>query len=137
MFPEPSRWLAAGEPALLAAGLSRNKLAYLRSVAAAFVEGSMDERHLDALSTQQAAGVLVGLRGIGPWSASVVLLRGLGRLDVFPLRDSGVARSVALLGGDDVDLDAALATLGPTRGMLYFHLLLSRLESRRAQPGPP
>jgi DNA-3-methyladenine glycosylase II len=136
VFPEPSRWLAAGEPALLSAGLSRNKLAYLRSVAVAFVDGSIRERHLDALSTQKAAAVLVGLRGIGPWSAAVVLLRGLGRLDVFPLRDSGVARSVALLAGTDVDLDAVLATLGPTRGMLYFHLLLSRLETRRAQPEP-
>ena len=70
------------------------------------------------------------LRGIGPWSAAVVLLRGFGRLDTFPLRDSGVARTAALLSGDpNVDLDAVLEALGPTRGMLYYHLLLGRLRN--------
>jgi DNA-3-methyladenine glycosylase II len=69
----------------------------------------------------------MALRGIGPWSASVVLLRGLGRLDAFPLRDTGVASSIALLSGDPAtQADAILARLGDMRGMLYFHLLLGR-----------
>ncbi len=131
VFPEPSRWLAAGESTLRAAGLSRNKVLHLRSIATAFGDGTIRESHLETLSTPQAAELLVGLRGIGPWSAAVVLLRGLGRLDAFPLRDSGVARSVALAAGRSVDLDAVLSTLGPTRGMLYFHLLLMRLEARQ------
>ncbi len=131
VFPDPLRWLAAGESALHAAGLSRNKVAHLRSIATALGDGTIRESHLETLSTPQAAEVLVGVRGIGPWSAAVVLLRGLGRLDAFPLRDSGVARSVALAAGGSVDLDAVLSTLGPTRGMLYFHLLLSRLETRQ------
>jgi DNA-3-methyladenine glycosylase II len=64
------------------------------------------------------------------------MLRGLGRLDIFPLHDSGVARSVALIAGEDADLDRILEVLGPTRGMLYFHLLLGRLEQSRSQPVP-
>ena len=68
------------------------------------------------------------LRGIGPWSAAVILLRGLGRLDVFPLNDSGVAASLKLISGDaTIDLDRLLLHLGDQRGMLYFHLLLGRL----------
>jgi DNA-3-methyladenine glycosylase II len=137
VFPDPPRWLAAGESALRGAGLSRNKAAHLRSIATAIGDGTIRESHLESLTTPQAAEMLVGVRGIGPWSAAVVLLRGLGRLDVFPLRDSGVARSVALVAGRSVDLDSVLTTLGPTRGMLYFHLLLSRLESARAQLGLP
>ena len=59
-----------------------------------------------------------------------MLLRGFGRLDVFPLRDSGVARSLALLAGDAaIDQDRAARTLGPVRGMLYYHLLLGRLRN--------
>ena len=57
------------------------------------------------------------------------MLRGFGRLDVFPMRDSGVARTVRALSGDDgIDLDAVLETLGPARGMLYYHLLLGRMH---------
>jgi DNA-3-methyladenine glycosylase II len=134
VFPAPGRWLAADEGALRQAGLSRNKVAHLRSVAGAFGDGTLDQSELERLSTAQAVERLCAVRGIGPWSAAVVMLRGLGRLEVFPLRDSGVARSVALLAGEAVDLDAVLETLGPSRGMLYYHLLLGRLHS--ATPGP-
>jgi len=137
VFPEPACWLAADESTLRAAGLSRNKVAHLRSIAAALSDGSIRQSRLEELPTTEAAQALGGIRGIGPWSAAVALLRGLGRLDVFPLRDSGVARSVGLVAGEGIDLDAVLATLGPTRGMLYFHLLLGRLETHRAQPVPP
>jgi DNA-3-methyladenine glycosylase II len=129
-FPDAQRWLAASDAALADAGLSRNKIAHLRSTAAAFVTGSLDEAVLQKLSTEEAAQRLCEVRGIGPWSASVVLLRGLGRLDVFPLRDSGVARSLALLSGDAaIDQGALLERLGPVRGMLYYHLLLGRLRN--------
>ena len=70
-------------------------------------------------------------RGIGPWTAAVVALRGFGRLDLFPMNDSGVAKSVRDLSGErDVDVEALLARLGPQRGMLYYHLLLGRLAAR-------
>jgi DNA-3-methyladenine glycosylase II len=115
---------------LRAAGLSRNKVAHLRSVAAAFAAGAIDERALEKLSTPEAAEALRGVRGIGPWSAAVILLRGMGRLDTFPLRDSGVARSLTLLAGEPVDLDFVLETLGPARGMLYYHLLLGRVRNQ-------
>jgi DNA-3-methyladenine glycosylase II len=128
-FPPPERWLTASDDRLRTAGLSRNKVAHLRSVAAAFAEGAIDEVTLEKLPTPEAAQRLRAIRGIGPWSAAVILLRGMGRLDTFPLRDSGVARSVALLAGGTVDLDFVLETLGPVRGMLYYHLLLGRLRN--------
>lgn len=134
-FPPPERWLTESEERLRAAGLSRNKVAHLRSVAAAFAEGAIDEATLEKLPTPEAAERLRTIRGIGPWSAAVILLRGMGRLDTFPLRDSGVARSLALLAGEAVDLDFVLETLGPARGMLYYHLLLGRLRNPSAQ-GP-
>jgi len=129
-FPPPERWLAASEEQLRAAGLSRNKVAHLRSVATAFAGGAIHESELERLPTPEAAEKLCSIRGIGPWSAAVILLRGMGRLDTFPLRDSGVARSVTLLAGEGVDLDFVLETLGPVRGMLYYHLLLGRLRNQ-------
>lgn len=127
-FPGPRLWLDAGDGLLRAAGLSANKAAHLRTIAAAFEDGRLRECELEALPTPAAAERLQAVRGIGPWSASVVLLRGLGRLDVFPLRDSGVARRIAEIAGGAVDLDRVLERLGPVRGMLYYHLLLARLR---------
>jgi DNA-3-methyladenine glycosylase II len=129
-FPGPERLLAEPEAELRACGLSANKVAHLHSVASAALDGGMDEAALEKLPTAEAAEALTRIRGLGPWSASVVMLRGFGRLDVFPMRDSGVARTVKLLSGDDrLDLDAVLDILGPVRGMLYYHLLLGRLRN--------
>ncbi len=129
-FPAPHRWLRAGDDELRAAGLSQNKCGHLRAAAAEFARGTVDETQLDALPTPEAAERLCRIRGIGPWSAAVMLLRGLGRLDTFPIRDSGVARSLALVSGDSaMDQSALLERLGPVRGMLYYHLLLGRLRN--------
>lgn len=130
VFPPPERWLESDEAALRETGISRNKIAHLRSAAAALLAGTLDEGALEQLPTSEAAERLRTIRGIGAWSASVVLLRGFGRLDTFPLRDSGVARSLALVSGDaHVDQAELLDTLGPVRGMLYYHLLLGRRRS--------
>ncbi|MBV8344866.1 MAG: DNA-3-methyladenine glycosylase 2 family protein [Candidatus Eremiobacteraeota bacterium] len=129
-FPDAERWHDADDALLRGAGLSRNKIGHLRSAAAEFAAGSIAEADLQRLSSTEAARRLCGIRGIGPWSASVILLRGMGRLDVFPMRDSGVARSLALLSGDAaIDQTALLERLGRVRGMLYYHLLLGRLRN--------
>jgi DNA-3-methyladenine glycosylase II len=129
-FPPAERWLEAGDSLLREVGISRNKIAHLHSAAAAITEGAIDERALERMPTPEAGERLRTIRGIGAWSASVVLLRGLGRLDTFPLRDSGVARSLALVSGEEQLDEAQLLTLlGPVRGMLYYHLLLARLRN--------
>lgn len=128
-FPLPEQLMKVSDAQLRAAGLSTNKVAHLRSAARAVSEGVLDPAKIDRLGTAQAAGYLTAVRGIGPWSAQVVLLRGFGRLDAFPLRDSGVARAFKALSGDpSVDTVGVLAGLGDLRGMLYFHLLLGRLR---------
>jgi DNA-3-methyladenine glycosylase II len=129
-FPPPRRWLESSDADLRAAGISANKIAHLRYAARAVVEGAIDEAQLEPLPTSEAAQRLCAIRGIGPWSASVVMLRGMGRLDTFPLRDSGVARSLALLAGEvKIDQGALLDRLGDVRGMLYYHLLLGRMRN--------
>lgn len=129
-FPGPQRWLAASDDFLRAAGISANKIAHLKSAARTIESGSLDEALLQALPTSEAAARLLAIRGIGAWSAAVILLRGMGRLDTFPLRDSGVARSLALLSGDErLDQGQLLERLGDLRGMLYYHLLLGRVRN--------
>lgn len=137
-FPSPQAVAAAPVQTLRAAGLSVNKVTALHEVAAAVLRGAVDEAVLDALPSEAAAARLAELRGIGAWSATVVLLRGLGRLDVFPLKDSGVAASLRVLGENpDINVDELLATLGGQRGMLYFLLLLGRIAQRRTAAATP
>ncbi len=129
-FITPHAVLQSNHADLRAAGLSENKVAHLRSAAAAVLEQIITPESIESLPSAQAAQRLTAVRGIGAWSAAVVLLRGFGRLDVFPLKDSGVARSITALSGDPrVDAQGVLEALGPTRGMLYFHLLLGRMRN--------
>ncbi|MGZ3499030.1 MAG: DNA-3-methyladenine glycosylase family protein [Vulcanimicrobiaceae bacterium] len=137
-FPRPSALLRASDAELRAAGLSGNKIAHLRSVAEVIATRTVTDAMIEASSTSEASNILCSVRGIGPWSAAVVLLRGFGRLDTFPMGDSGVARSIRLLTGDpNAQVDGVLEALGPTRGMLYFHLLLGRLRNLVPTPSNP
>lgn len=132
-FPSVERVTSAEDSVMRAAGLSSGKLATLRRVGEMIGSGTLDEGMLEERPSRDAAALLCGIKGIGPWTAAVILLRGLGRLDVFPANDTSVARNLALVaGGASVDVGAVLAILGPERGMLYYHLLLARLEARGA-----
>jgi DNA-3-methyladenine glycosylase II len=130
VFPSVERFLAVDAAVLLAAGLSAGKLATLRRVAEAVASGALSEAMLEARSSTDTALLLGDIKGIGPWTAAVILLRGLGRLDVFPGGDSSVAANLALVAGERVDAGPVVETLGYQRGMLYFYLLLARLEAR-------
>ena len=71
---------------------------------------TLDEAGLALLPTPELTAALVEQRGIGPWTAAVIALRGFGRLDVFPMNDSGVAKGLRdLTGQPDVDVPALLA----------------------------
>lgn len=129
-FPTPAALLHADTVLLRSVGLSTNKVMHLRSVADAIESADVTADEIESLPTADASARLVTIRGIGPWSAAVVLLRGFGRLDIFPMRDSGVARSIRLLSGDpEIDVERVLSHLGSVRGMLYYHLLLGRIRN--------
>jgi DNA-3-methyladenine glycosylase II len=74
------------------------------------------------MTTSDALRTLVQIPGIGPWSAGLVLLRGLGRLEVFPPGDVGAARGLsALLELEPgVALSRGVERFGKLRGYLYF-----------------
>lgn len=130
VFPGAERFLGARDTTLRAAGLSANKVATLRRAGEAIATGGLTETMLEERSSEDAALLLRSIKGIGPWTAAVILLRGLGRLDVFPGNDSGVRANLARFAGKRVTADHLVDKLGSQRGMLYFCLLLARLEAR-------
>ncbi|BCT67662.1 hypothetical protein [Nitrosospira sp. NRS527] len=131
VFPAAESFLRATDDLLRKTGLSASKIATLRRVAEALTSGRIDTAKLEQCKSEDAAAILRQIKGIGPWTAAVILLRGLGRLDVFPANDTSVASNIALVSGTaPCDAGSVLDTLGRQRGMLYFYLLLARLESR-------
>jgi DNA-3-methyladenine glycosylase II len=133
-FPMPATFREVDPVVLRSLGLSARKVRTLQEVADLLLAEQLTAEKLESLPTAEAMARLALLRGIGPWTAAVVMLRGFGRLDVFPAGDSGARRSLrGLMGaaaGEAADGEAILAALGPWRGMLYFHLLLWRLSRR-------
>jgi DNA-3-methyladenine glycosylase II len=124
-FPHPQAILEASDSTMRTLGISKMKTSYLKNAATAVLDGTLRDDSIRGLPTAEAADELMRLRGIGPWSAANILLRGFGRLDTFPLADTGVAANMALLSGDPrIKADAVLDGLGDIRGLLYFHLLL-------------
>jgi DNA-3-methyladenine glycosylase II len=129
-FPSAEQVLGAEDHVLRATGLSAGKLATLRRAGEALASGTLDEAMLEERPSPDAAALLRQIKGIGPWTATVIVLRGLERLDVFPMNDTGVARNLALVAGAvPLDVASILETLGPQQGRLYYHLLLARLEA--------
>ena len=128
-FPTARRIAQARSVTLRACGLSARKADTLRWLARALESGELDETRLSGMPTTDALRSLRELPGIGPWSAALVLLRGLGRLDVFPPGDVGAMRGLSALlrVGPGAPLDRAIERFGDLRGYLYFYGLGSSL----------
>lgn len=96
----PSAVLAADIDALRACGLSRPKIAHLRSIAAAVEDGSLNFRRLARKCDDDARAELVAVRGVGPWTADIYLMSCLGRWDVFPHADIGLSEAYKMISGE-------------------------------------
>lgn len=96
-FPKPKQIADASDETLRAAGLSRNKAAALRDVAAHALDGRLPT--LDAckaLNDDALVERLTDIRGIGRWTVEMLLIFDLGRPDVLPVDDLGVRRGFQL-----------------------------------------
>lgn len=132
-FPEPEQ-IAVLEPHdLRCHGFSIAKARTVVEIARAIVDGDLDLEGLHRLDDATAVEHLTSLRGIGRWTAEYVLLRGLGRLHVFPGDDVGAHNKLRRLFGIDAPLDydsvrRLIARWDPYGGLVYFHLLLDSLS---------
>ena len=88
---DPSRYRRARTPTLRRLGLSRTKAGTLREVAKLADIGAFDD--LDSLSDDDVRDRLTAIKGIGPWTAHMVMMFALGRPDVWPVGDLALARA--------------------------------------------
>jgi DNA-3-methyladenine glycosylase II len=96
--PDLKLLLAASDEELRAAGMSRQKAGYIRSLSGLVISGELD---LSALpdDDEEAIALLTKIKGIGRWSAEIYLLFAEGRPDVFPAGDLAVMVEIGRLLG--------------------------------------
>jgi DNA-3-methyladenine glycosylase II len=136
-FPAPETVARTPPERCREIGFSRQKVRALLGLADAITQQELDLELLTRENDDVIAQQLRELRGVGRWTAEYVLLRGFGRLNVFPGDDVGAQKSYARWLGRSRPLDyagvgRAVARWQPYAGLVYFRLLLDGLSQTGA-----
>jgi DNA-3-methyladenine glycosylase II len=134
-FPRPEEIATASGESLRALGFSHQKARAMAELATALVNTQRDFSPLEGMNNEEASTYLSPIRGVGRWTAEYVLLRGLGRLDMFPGDDVGAQKNLQRLlhlaeKPSYETIKVATSTWQPYAGLVYFHLLLDNLSKK-------
>ena len=91
----PINVLKLSSSSLRSAGLSRQKVSYLKNIAKSFKNKSFNIRNLKKMDDEQAISYITQLKGLGIWSAQMFLMFNLNRPDIFPTKDIGLVRAIS------------------------------------------
>ncbi len=80
---------------LKSAGLSRQKISYLKNISKSFQDKSFDMKSLKKMNDDLAIEYITKLKGLGIWSAQMFLMFNLNRPDIFPIKDIGLIRAIS------------------------------------------
>ncbi len=131
--PTPSDILSLSAEDLRSAGLSRQKISYLHSLADEVASGRLVLSSLSKLSDEEVVNALVRVKGVGHWTAEMFLLFSLARPDIFSVGDLGLCTAVSrLYGVDRKDKDAILEIASfwqPYRSLASLYLWRSLSNS--------
>ena len=143
LFPDPAT-LAALDPDLLRAHqFSRQKAAYVVSLAAAVRDGALDFARVRSLPRDEAIASLTRFHGVGRWTAEYLLMRGLGDRDSIPAADVGLRAVIGRWYGlgrkaSEAEVRAYAEAWAGWRGWAAFHWwhALQRREAPDMEPSP-
>ena len=138
-FPTAEDLLRLKAQTFRSLGFSYSKAGTLLGFSRQIVANELDPERMKALDNESAVERLMKLRGVGRWTAEYVLLRGLGRINMFPGDDVGARNRLASWLHRDSPLDyegvkRAVRRWQPYAGMVYFHLLLAGLTESGEMP---
>ena len=91
----PETILKLPSRSLKSAGLSRQKVSYLKNIAKSFKNKSFNIRDLKKMDDNLAIDYITRLKGLGVWSAQMFLMFNLNRPDIFPTKDIGLIRAIS------------------------------------------
>jgi DNA-3-methyladenine glycosylase II len=143
-FPEPAALAAPPPRELRRFRLSRSKAAAIHALSTAFADGAIREEELAALDDEAAIERLTALHGVGRWTAEIALMRGLGRMDIFPAGDLGVIKYVArgllnrTANAKEAEMRAFAERWRPHRtlALVYAYAELTRRRESSSPPTP-
>lgn len=132
-FPRPEDLVKMTPAEFRGLGYSGNKTRALLELSHAIIDGRLDLETLVKRDDQEIKRILLEMWGIGRWTAEYALLRGVGRIDLFPGDDVGARNNLKRWLKLRTPLDYArvghvLQKRNRYAGLLYFHLLLDRLD---------
>ena len=132
--PNPTDLLRLSPRTFRRLGFSRHKTRAFRELSRGIVANRLDLERLAILNNDDAINFLLRLRGVGRWTAEYALLRGLGRLDVFPGDDVGARNRLAKWlhrrsPMDYTTVQRALRGWRPYAGFVFFHMLMESLSA--------
>lgn len=99
----PENILSVSDEEIRGAGISFSKIKYIKGVAQAVIDKQIDLGNLHKLSDDEVLIELIKLKGIGKWTAEMLLMFSLRRPDVFSMGDVGLRNAIAKLYGVDRD----------------------------------
>ena len=141
--PTPAEMLAMDDDVLRTAGLSRAKVRYVKDLAACWLDGSLDHGRIPAMTDEEVIAELTRVKGIGTWTAEMILIFTLGRPDVLPVDDLAIrAAAQQLYGlGERTGRDALLRIGEPWRpwrtlASRYLWRSLGKTPAIGPAPGP-
>lgn len=99
------RLVSMSPEGLRACGLSQAKANALFALMTGVIDGRFVKERLDAMTDDAIAQELCAIKGIGPWSVTMILIFGLGRPDVWAGRDYGVRKAIEKMGARESDFE--------------------------------
>ena len=91
-YPLPQDVLNTKHEILRSVGISNAKAHYIKNIAEAFTNDTINHKNFHALSDTEIMDQLISIKGVGPWTIQMFLMFTLNRLDVFPTGDLGVQK---------------------------------------------
>ncbi len=116
-----ARLAQAGETGLRELGLTRQKAHYCASLGRAVTERRFSLARLQRVSDDEAYRELVGLKGVGPWTAAIFMMMALKRPDIWPVGDLALIRVSEELHPADVDDGQRFRPWRSTAAFYYWH----------------
>lgn len=134
-FPGPEHLVNVSGESLRALGWSHQKARAVLELARLLTEAPHSFSCLEIMNNEDVCQAILSLRGVGRWTAEYVLLRGLGRIEVFPGDDVGARKNLQrLLSLEQPPTYERVKTVTapwyPFAGFVYFHLLLQNLSKK-------
>jgi DNA-3-methyladenine glycosylase II len=93
-FPTPRQIIKMPTAKMRKCGLSRMKVSFIKDLAKKTLDGTLDFKHMDAMSDEEVVEHLVRVKGIGQWTAEMFLIFSLGRDDIFSYGDLGLRNAL-------------------------------------------